>query len=295
VPEAEFDVQNSTNEEANRYMGACMRAHRRAAGLTLMQLAEKTGIDNGNLSKIERGVRGWPIKVPVSIANALNLSLSDLFRMPRESLPNEPGHSSVEAANAVPEAEFGVENRTTREAIRHMGACMRAYRRAAGLTLEQLGKKTGIDHGNLSKIERGVRDWPLKVSVTIANALNLSLSDLFRMPPEAAAAELNTPGHGLICARAVTVPEAETYVQNSTTKEATRHMGACVRAHRRAAGLTLMQLAEKTGIDNGNLSKIERGVRGWSMKVPVTIANALNLPLSDLFQMPREGAGGGAE
>ena len=51
------------DRQAHRF-GALLKAHRRRKGLTLVKLSEASGIDDGNLSRIERGARKPP-KLPL--------------------------------------------------------------------------------------------------------------------------------------------------------------------------------------------------------------------------------------
>lgn len=60
-------------------IGEKIKAHRKARGLTLTQLEEKTGINNGNLSKIERNQQSLTNDTMNSIATAFGISLADLF------------------------------------------------------------------------------------------------------------------------------------------------------------------------------------------------------------------------
>lgn len=57
-----------------------------------------------------------------------------------------------------------------------------------------------------------------------------------------------------------------------------------LREIRKAIGLTLEQVEELTGIDSGNLSRIETGqARGWTM-TRMRIAEALALPERFIFE-----------
>jgi transcriptional regulator with XRE-family HTH domain len=56
-------------------------------------------------------------------------------------------------------------------------------------------------------------------------------------------------------------------------------MGALIRARRKALGLTLQELQRLTGINNGNLSKIERGEQSLTNKTMTALSRALDLPL----------------
>jgi ribosome-binding protein aMBF1 (putative translation factor) len=57
---------------------------------------------------------------------------------------------------------------------------------------------------------------------------------------------------------------------------------------REQQGLTQMQLAERTGIDQGDISRIERGSAMPNERTLIRIANALN---ADLMLVPRVNGG----
>lgn len=65
--------------------------------------------------------------------------------------------------------------------IRHtLGKTVRAIRRRAGLSQEELADRAGLDRTYIGGIERGERN-PTVVSLkTIADALDLSLHELFK-------------------------------------------------------------------------------------------------------------------
>ncbi|HWT22667.1 MAG TPA: helix-turn-helix transcriptional regulator [Solirubrobacteraceae bacterium] len=60
-------------------------------------------------------------------------------------------------------------------------------------------------------------------------------------------------------------------------------LGAHVRARRLAAGLTLRDLAARTGVSNAYLSQLERGMHEPSLRVLRAIAAALDVPLATLL------------
>lgn len=66
-------------KESDLDIGARIRAHRKALGLTLTQLQELTGINNGSLSKIERGIQSLTNETIRQLASAFGISLSELF------------------------------------------------------------------------------------------------------------------------------------------------------------------------------------------------------------------------
>ena len=56
-----------------------IREFRLNAGLTLNQLAEKTGISKGYVSKIENSQNAPPVSTLLTLARALNVSMSEIF------------------------------------------------------------------------------------------------------------------------------------------------------------------------------------------------------------------------
>ncbi|MEK6345929.1 MAG: XRE family transcriptional regulator [Burkholderia sp.] len=58
------------------------------------------------------------------------------------------------------------------------GATVRKLRDAAGMTLEQLSRQSGVSRAMLSKVERGEKSPTIGIATRIAHALNTSLSEL---------------------------------------------------------------------------------------------------------------------
>jgi transcriptional regulator with XRE-family HTH domain len=80
----------------NQEIGSIIKHHRKRLGLTLLELQKRTGINNGNLSKIERGQQSLTNDSMKSIASALGMSLSDLFSA-QQAQPVILGHNSAAA------------------------------------------------------------------------------------------------------------------------------------------------------------------------------------------------------
>jgi transcriptional regulator with XRE-family HTH domain len=72
-------------EEAE--LGKRIKQYRKDRGLTLQELAEKTGYTKGYLSKIENSGKGPPVSVLINISKTLDISISDIFGEPQESSP----------------------------------------------------------------------------------------------------------------------------------------------------------------------------------------------------------------
>jgi transcriptional regulator with XRE-family HTH domain len=60
-------------------------------------------------------------------------------------------------------------------------------------------------------------------------------------------------------------------------------LGDFIRAQRKAAEMSLRELAEKANVSNPYISQIERGLHEPSMRVLRSISSALNLPLDALL------------
>ncbi|MEQ2027978.1 S24 family peptidase [Xenorhabdus szentirmaii] len=61
------------------------------------------------------------------------------------------------------------------------------------------------------------------------------------------------------------------------------NVGARIRELRKSRNMTLLDLAQATGGDVGNLSRLERGRQGFSESSLAKIAEALSVPVSELF------------
>jgi len=66
------------------------------------------------------------------------------------------------------------------------GARIRSLRKLKGLTLVQLSQRTGLSHGYLSQIERGISQPSIGSLVEIAQALGVTMQWLFSEPQEEA-------------------------------------------------------------------------------------------------------------
>lgn len=59
-----------------------LRAIREAHGLTQSQLAEKAGVNQATISKIENGTANFTSDMVAKLASALNVSEAELFGLP---------------------------------------------------------------------------------------------------------------------------------------------------------------------------------------------------------------------
>jgi len=61
---------------------------------------------------------------------------------------------------------------------------LREWRKASGLSLRGLAELAGVDFAAIDKIEREERDPRLSTLTALANALKISVPDLFSPPPK---------------------------------------------------------------------------------------------------------------
>lgn len=74
---------------------------------------------------------------------------------------------------------------------------LREWRKAKGLTLTELGRLAGIDHGNLSRLERGIFPYSQSVLEKLAAALDTSPAIILTFTPaEVAKIEAEITGAG---------------------------------------------------------------------------------------------------
>lgn len=77
------------HDQAKR-LGALIREHREGAGLSLRQLKELTGIDDGLLSRMESGAILTPSPDKLGrVAEALQIPLADLYALADYAAPSE--------------------------------------------------------------------------------------------------------------------------------------------------------------------------------------------------------------
>ncbi|RQR49222.1 cupin domain-containing protein [Burkholderia sp. Bp9125] len=66
------------------------------------------------------------------------------------------------------------------------------------------------------------------------------------------------------------------------------HIGQRIRRLRREARMTLLEVAAEANLSIGFLSQVERNLTGISISSLVNVANALNVPLGELIEQPRQ-------
>ena len=90
-----------------------------------------------------------------------------------------PPKQSAEPTVAEPRAASSAD-----QTIIQVGARIRAMRLRQGLTLKDVGDRTGVSVSMLSMLERGVATASVQTLVSVASALGVHMYDLFDHPDE---------------------------------------------------------------------------------------------------------------
>ncbi len=97
-----------------------------------------------------------------------------------------------------------------------------------------------------------------------------------------------TGGYGVIWNDELDIEAETVYLEGLTVGEATVpvsiRVGAEIAAARNNVGITQKALAEKTGIDQSDLSKIERGITNPTIGTLERIADALGMQINITFE-----------
>ncbi|MGV7218007.1 helix-turn-helix domain-containing protein [Bradyrhizobium sp. UFLA05-112] len=78
----------TTPDGANSQLGQCLKAARQARGLTLKQVAERTGMALSTLSKVENGLMSLTYDKLVQLTSGLKMEIAELFN---PASPVRPG------------------------------------------------------------------------------------------------------------------------------------------------------------------------------------------------------------
>ena len=75
-------------------------------------------------------------------------------------------------------------NQQEKEQLVKIGTAIRAARKAQGIAQEELAYRADVARGYMGKVERGESNVSLLLLLRIAETLNISLSQFFRIEPE---------------------------------------------------------------------------------------------------------------
>jgi transcriptional regulator with XRE-family HTH domain len=98
-------------------IGARLRHAREASRLSLAEVATRTGVTKGFLSKVERDAASPSVASLVTICDAVGLSMADLFAVPRTTLVR---HADRPSLGGLPKAAAVRDTLITPEHERHV-------------------------------------------------------------------------------------------------------------------------------------------------------------------------------
>lgn len=75
-----MDDSGLGDKSADLWLGQQLRVLRKGRGLSLIELADRTGLSIGNISQIERGVSSPSVRSLKKLGEALQISVGDLFQ-----------------------------------------------------------------------------------------------------------------------------------------------------------------------------------------------------------------------
>src|SRR5207237_10121781 len=91
-------------------IGADIRSQRELSSLSLRELGRLTQVSNAYLSQLERGLHDPSLRVLVSIAEALNLSVEDLLQRGRQGDGGQDGAPAPETSAPAPDTEAAIRS-----------------------------------------------------------------------------------------------------------------------------------------------------------------------------------------
>ena len=107
--------------------------------------------------------------------------------------------------NNISQANDPAHHRTTEYALEEaIGRQVKRYRKQLGLTITDMGNRTGLSAGMLSKIENGNTSPSLATLRSLSTALNVPVTALFRQFEEQRDATFVQAGKGLVIDRSGT-------------------------------------------------------------------------------------------
>ncbi|WP_106857626.1 helix-turn-helix domain-containing protein [Caballeronia novacaledonica] len=149
--------------DVNRRLSAGLRAVRESAGLTLVALAESTGMSRNTLWRIENRDANARLSTIDALAKFFKLNPTQLFETVPSNTPRLPRRialSKIVSGNIV------------------------KLRSVAGMSQEALGQAAGLARNYVSLIEVAAPDLKIETVADIARVLDVDLCILLADPRE---------------------------------------------------------------------------------------------------------------
>jgi transcriptional regulator with XRE-family HTH domain len=165
------------------------------------------------------------------------------------------------------------------------GARLRQLRERAGLTQKELAERSGVPQANIARWEQGVRT-PLVVAIPpLVMALGVSTAALFEPPSKSARQQRRGRGRP---------PKVEPRKRRRRGRPrewwpVDKLFGLRLMDLRQARGLTQVQLAQRIGMSDKTVSRMERGVQRPSWQIVQLLADALRVSCDEFRRRPSPG------
>lgn len=234
----------------DRQIGRRIRELRKQRGMTMVQFAERAGLSQSGMSYIENGVKGVMATTLVRLAEVLDVSPVELFmdESDRPALTQAEGPTDSKLLNAAlarPEAgqllaKIALIYLQEREPFLLFARAVNTY----------------INRG-----PRGDQQALPEQAMVAETEGSYGISPLETVPPSPA-----TP----VAARGSVAGKQEEGFSTAT-------IGRKIRNLRQTLGMTMVEVAERAGLSQAQLSRLENGKQDLRSKTLVHIAKVLNV------------------
>jgi transcriptional regulator with XRE-family HTH domain len=260
-----------TRLQAAEVFGQRLRAVRKRRHLSHRNLGEGAGFARSSLSRIEHGHRETTLSVALALARALEVAPEALlggieWRAPMRPARQQTPLAGVEAPSQDIDAGDGDREIVGAQIAVAIGEEVARHRRAAGLTLEQLGEASEVSRVHIHHLERGANAPLIGMLLKTAASLNLQ------------------PGR--LTARIRWDPERNVFRLRARVPEPVaplRVIGANIRGVRRRLGVSQAELATFAGMTRSEIAPFERGERNYRLSTALRVAGALGMSASEFF------------
>jgi transcriptional regulator with XRE-family HTH domain len=232
-------------------------------GRTGGEIATALGVPRGTVSAIVHRLREHGEELPYRRPATRAVHEGARRRRGRLSMPAREDDRGVEAEERIDAAKW--KEATDAEIAARLGANVARRRRAAGLTLRELGEATELDRSYLHHVEKGERLPRLSLIVKLAGSLNLRCGRLTL---------------GIVWEPSVGVFRIE---PDGETDTPLVRLGQNALRERRRIGASQQALGTRASIDRSDLVDFENGNRNFRVFTAVRLAGALGVDIAELF------------
>ena len=232
-------------------------------GRTGGEIATALGVPRGTVSAIVHRLRECGEEIPYRRPPTRAVHEGARQRRRRLSMPVREDDRGVEAEEAVDAAEW--KEVSDAEIAARFGASIARQRRAAGLTLRELGEATELDRSYLHHVEKGERLPRLSLIVKLAGSLNVRCGRLTA---------------GIVWEPSVGAFRIE---PDGETDTPLARLGQNALRERRRIGVSQQALGARAAIDRSDLVDFENGNRNFRVFTAVRLAAALGVDIAELF------------